>query len=88
MDTWLPKPAAQELPRWFIERNVRRILRAERCPWHPDGTVWLLKFGWYPSAWEIYANCCMMLRERAKSDVYWELVGLVLAVRGRDAFLR
>jgi len=30
----------------------------------------------------------MMLRERAKSDVYWELVGLVLAVRGRDAFLR
>jgi hypothetical protein len=78
METWLPQIAVQTLPRWLIERHVRKMLRPMRCRWH-GGTIWLQKFGWSPTEWEINSNCCWASREKAWSDVYWELVGVALS---------
>jgi hypothetical protein len=74
METWLPEAAIRALPRWAIERAVRRALRPMRCPYH-GGTAWLLKFGWGPKDWEICSTCCWAFRVRAWSEVYWALVG-------------
>jgi len=87
LETWLPPPAVRELPRWLIERHVRKTLRSMRCPWH-GGTAWLQKFGWYPSKWEVNSNCCWAFRDRAWSEVYWSLVGLTLELKGPEVFLR
>ena len=76
METWLPKSAADRLDRRTLERVARRTLRPMRCRFH-GGTAWLLKFGWDPSEWEVYATCCPALRYRASTEVYWQLVAIL-----------